>query len=157
MSVSRDGRWLLVHLMVGWGRVDVHLLDITTGAWSVVCEGVEAQQSFRVHGDLLVGVTTRDAPNGRVVTAPVDAPATWTTVVAERSDSVLGAATVFAGDLLVVASSVAVDRLERWSLREAGTAIADESNSTDMRMRVFIVFSIVGGVYGPQERRCNIA
>ena len=124
VSVSRDGRWLLVHLMVGWGRVDVHLLDTTTGAWSVVCEGVEAQQSFRVHGDLLVGVTTRDAPNGRVVTAPVDAPATWTTVVAERSDSVLGAATVFGGDLLVVASSVAVDRLERWSLRGAGTAIA---------------------------------
>ena len=123
VSVSRDGRWVLVHLMVGWGRVDVHLLDTVNDTWAVVCEGVEAQQSFRVHGDTLVGVTTRDAPNGRVVVAPVSSPTDWTTIVAERPDAVLGAMTIVDADVLLVASSVAVDRLERWSLVAASTPI----------------------------------
>ena len=116
VTVSRDGRFVLVHLMVGWTRIDVHVLDTSTSSWTAVSEGVDAQTAFRFHGSSLVGVTTRDASNGRVVRVELDDPSTWHTVVAERPDAVLGAAAVCGDDLVVVASSVAVDRIERHSL-----------------------------------------
>jgi len=116
VSVSGDGRWLLVHLMVGWSQVDVHLLDTASGSWSVVAEGAAAQSSFQVVGvgddARLVGVTTLDAPNGRVVTAPVATPSDWSTSVAERPDVVLGAFAVTDTALALVTSRIAVDSLE---------------------------------------------
>jgi len=118
VSASDDGRYLLVHVGVGWTRVDVHLLDTVSGQWSVVVEGVEAQTAMHFAGDALVGVTTLDAPNGRVVRAPLPSPAEWETVVPARDDVVLGALTPCADEILVVASSVAVDALERWPAGE---------------------------------------
>ena len=116
VSVSADGRRLLVHLMVGWSQVDVHLLDTESGEWSVVAEGVEAQSSFHVVGAgddaQLIGVTTHDAPNGRVVTAPVGAPHDWRTWVSERPDVVLGAFAVTDAAVTLVTSRVGVDSLE---------------------------------------------
>ena len=112
VSVSRDGRFLLVHVMVKWTQVDIHLLDTTSGEWVTVVEGVDAQTSLAFDGDSLVGVTTRDAPNGRVVRASLDAPATWHTVVPERPDVVLGLCAPFDGEVLVVAGRVGIDRLE---------------------------------------------
>ncbi len=123
VSVSDDGCWLVVHLMVGWSRTDVHLLDTASGVWSVVIEGVEALSGLHVHGDALVGVTTRDAPNGRVVRAALTEPAEWQTLVAERPDVVVGRAAVCGDELLVVASKVAIDRLERYPL-DGGSAVA---------------------------------
>ncbi|MBI4882587.1 MAG: S9 family peptidase, partial [Actinobacteria bacterium] len=69
VTSSRDGRYLLVHLMVTWTQIDIHLLDVASGTWMPVVEGVDAQTSLHFDGDSLVGVTTRDAPNGRVVRA----------------------------------------------------------------------------------------
>ena len=115
VTASRDGRYLLVHVMVKWTQVDIHLLDTTIGEWSVVVEGVDAQTSLAFDGDSLVGVTTLDAPNGRAVRASLSSPAEWATVVPERADVVLGAYTPLAGEILVVASRVAVDRVERWA------------------------------------------
>jgi prolyl oligopeptidase len=116
VSVSRDGRYVLVHEMVGWSRVDVHLLDTVTGEWTDVVSGVEATTALRVHDDQLVGVTFRDAPNGRMVTAPLTAPQQWTTVVPERPDSVLGAFTLDGDQLVLSVGQVAVDHLEVHSL-----------------------------------------
>ena len=115
VSASRDGRYVLVHVMVKWTQVDVHLLDTATGSWAVVVEGVDAQTSLAFDGDSLVGVTTRDAPNGCAVRASLNAPAVWHTLVPERPDVVLGAYAPFDGELLVVASRIAVDRVERWA------------------------------------------
>ncbi len=117
IAASADGRHLLVQLMVGWGRIDAHLLDLATGEWTVVVEGVEAQTTFAFGRGALVGVTTLDAPNGRVVAADLADPGVdaWRTVVAERADVVLGACVPAGDDVLVVASRAAVDRVERWS------------------------------------------
>jgi prolyl oligopeptidase len=116
VSVSSDGRWLLVHLMVGWSQVDVHLLDTTSGEWRAVVEGVEAQSVVHVIGSgddaRLVGVTTREAPNGRVMSASVSAPHEWRTMVAERPDVVLGAFAATDDSMVLVTSRVAVDSLE---------------------------------------------
>jgi prolyl oligopeptidase len=117
-SASPDGRYLLVEMLVGWGRIDAHLLDLATGEWTVVIEGVEAQTSLGFDGDRLIGVTTHGAPNGRIVTAPLASPDVdhWTTLVAERTDEVLGAPRVAGGRLLHTVSRAAVDSIE---VREA--------------------------------------
>jgi prolyl oligopeptidase len=111
---SDDGRYLLVHMLVGWGRIDAKLLDTTTGEWRDVITGIEAQSSFFFHAGELYGVTSRDAPNGRVFAAPLDNPSDWRTVVSEREVVVTSAASL--GDqLLVVSSSAAVDTVEVWN------------------------------------------
>ncbi len=116
IDLSIDGRWAIVHAMVGWGRDDVYLLDrrATEAVWVPVVVGQEAASHFVFDGDALIGTTTVDAPMGRVVRAPLDTPGEWSTIVAER-DVVLGRPEVCGEHVLVVASTRAVDRLERWT------------------------------------------
>ncbi len=114
VSVSRDGRWLLVHVSWGWSRTDVWLIDRTTGARTAVVEGVEARSSFEVVGDRLLGTTTLDASRGRVVVAPIDDPGVeqWVTVVPE-GEWVLAGVAVAGRWLLVATSVVGVSHLHR--------------------------------------------
>ena len=125
VDVSPDGRWLLVHAMVGWSRHDVHVFDRLAPAagWRVVIAGAEVMStfSFDAAGTGLIGTTTLDAPKGRVVAVPLpdDAddfaePSAWTTIVPER-DLVLGGLTVAGDEILLVATSNAVDSVEQWS------------------------------------------
>jgi prolyl oligopeptidase len=73
VSLSHDGRWLLVHVERGWSQTDVHLLDRSSGSWTTVVEGVEATTWLQVDSDRarLVGQTTLAAPKGRVVALPL--------------------------------------------------------------------------------------
>jgi prolyl oligopeptidase len=114
VDVSRDGRWLVVHVSVGWSRTDVHLVDLDTGSRTTVVEGTDAITGFTVDGDHLVGTTTLGADRGRVVRAPLSSPQPerWETLVAE-SDRVVEGAALTAGSLLVVSSLDAVARLDR--------------------------------------------
>ena len=123
VEVSRDGRWVLVEVSHGWTRVDVHLIDRTTGARTTVIEGVEALSSFTVVGDRLVGTTTLDAPRGRVVTADLAAPTPdrWRTVVPEADDVIEGVA-VTRSSLLVASTRDALGRLHRLPLTALATA-----------------------------------
>ena len=125
VTVSRDGRHVLVHVMVKWTQIDIHLLDTVSGEWTVVVEGVDAQTSLHIDGEWLVGVTTRNAPNGRVVRAPLTDPSAWATIVAERADVVLGGCTTCGDELLVVASRVGIDRIERYALDGASVGEID--------------------------------
>lgn len=96
IAICPEGRWALVHLSIGWSRVDVHLVDLAATdevrGWEPaarpVLEGTEALSWFAFDGDRLVGHTTLDADRGRVVAAPLDQPepAQWTTLVAESSE-----------------------------------------------------------------------
>ena len=110
---SDDGRYLLVYMLVGWSRIDAQLLDTESGLWREVISGVDAQSSFFFHAGELYAVTSRDAPNGRVVAAPLHDPSEWRTVVAER-DLVLARAVSLGDRLLVVSSNAAVDTVELW-------------------------------------------
>ncbi len=124
VDLSPDGRWVLVHAMVGWSRHDVHLFDrlAPDAGWRDVIAGVEVTSTFvfDAAGTGLIGTTTLDAPKGRVVAVPLAdqsiGPGEWTTVVPER-DVVLGALTVAGDEMLVVATSDAVDSVERWSTK----------------------------------------
>ena len=123
VSLSPDGRWMLIHVSLGWSRVDVHLLDRTSGRSQVLIEGEEATTSLDVVGDRLYGITTLGAPRGRVVTASVAAPEArqWETMVTE-SDAVVDGATVAGASLLVAFTDVAVARLHRYRLDGSGDA-----------------------------------
>ncbi len=123
VELSRDGRWLVVEVSLGWTRVDVHLIDRTTGARTTVIEGVEAISSFTVVDDRLVGTTTLDAPRGRVVAAPLASPTPehWATVVPESDDVVEGLA-VTRSSLLVASTRSALSRLTRLPRTAAAAA-----------------------------------
>jgi prolyl oligopeptidase len=116
VSISPDGAWLLVHVLVGWARYDVHLLDRATGKWATAIAGQEVTTAFAfaADGTSLVGVTTLGAPKGRVVRASLAAPRSdgWETLVPE-GDEVLGHVAVRGADLLVTATRRAVDTIRR--------------------------------------------
>ncbi len=77
VTMSPDGAWLLVHVLVGWARIDVHVLERATGRWTTAIAGEEVTTGLRfaADGTSLVGVTTLAAPKGRVVRVPLDDPA----------------------------------------------------------------------------------
>ena len=114
VELSPDGHWLVVHLSIGWSRVDVHLVDRRTGARTVMIEGVEVVSSFTVVDDRVVGHTTLGADRGRVVAAPVTSAGHehWRTLVPE-SDDVIDGVAVTAASLLVLSSRDGVARLDR--------------------------------------------
>src|SRR5262245_60392517 len=114
VELSPDGRWLLVQLTLGWSRVDIHLIDRSTGARTEVIAGRDTVTFLTVVDDLLVGHTNLDAPKGRVVVAPLadPAPERWRTIVPESDDVVEGVA-VTAGSLLVNSTRGAIARLRR--------------------------------------------
>ncbi len=115
VSLSGDGRWLLVHVERGWSRTDVHLLDRDADTWTTLVEGVEALTWLRVDGERhrLVGTTTLDAPMGRLVAAPLDQPASphWSDLIAE-GDDVLTAFALAGEDILVVRTRAGVSSLQ---------------------------------------------
>jgi prolyl oligopeptidase len=150
VSLSRDGRWLLVHTSLGWSRVDVHLIDRHTGSRTVMIEGIEAVSAFEVVGDQVIGVTTLDADRGRVVSAPTVAAwhDNWCTIVAEGA-TVIEAAATTPRSLLVLRSDTAVARLDRYDhdgtnhssveLPEIGSVVA--LSADDDHDRAFLSFT----------------
>ena len=117
--LSDDGRWLVVHVMSGWDRVDVHVLDRTTDTWTTVIVGVDAYHAFGFSADGLsiVGVTNLDAPRKRVVRIALDdrlgeGQERWETLVPERADVIKGVA-VTADGLVMTTSEGAVDTVHR--------------------------------------------
>jgi prolyl oligopeptidase len=117
LAISPDGEHLLVSLSVGWARTDLHLLHRPSGEWRVVCEGIDALTSFRFDGDRLLGTTVLDAPNGRIVAAPLTSPGVehWTTLVAERDDVVVGQPVPVGAAMLVSTSREGIDTVEHRS------------------------------------------
>ena len=115
VSLSSDGQWFLVHVSIGWSRVDVHLIDRRTGSSTAMIEGIEAVSSFQVVGDEVIGITTLDADRGRVVSAPLVAAwhDNWCTIVPE-TESVLEAVAATSSSLVVLRSISAVASLDQY-------------------------------------------
>ena len=128
LELSPDGRRLLVSVNLGWGRTDIHLLDRATGEWRTVIAGEEVVTTltFAADGMTLVGVTTLEAPHGRIVEVAVGehtgslGPDAWTTLVPE-GDVVLGAVAVGAAELWVVETRQSRDTIGRY--RPDGTRL----------------------------------
>lgn len=120
VALSPGGRWLLVSTSVGWGRSDLQLLERETDVWHDVITGqdVVTELSF-LDDETLVGVTTLEAPRGRIVRVELAdvglGSAAWVDLVAER-DVVITSVRPMGDSLLVAISAGGVDALERWSL-----------------------------------------
>ncbi len=119
VRISPDGRYLLVDAMVGWSRSDQHLLDRDTGHWHTLIAGIDASNHLVFSsGNRLIGSTTLDAPQGRIVAIDLDdLPADqtgWTTIVAER-DVVVGVPRPLGDGFIVTTSVAGVDTIEKWS------------------------------------------
>lgn len=155
---SPDGRWLLVQASVGWSRTDVQVLDRRSGTWSSILVGADANASLSfVDDDTLVGVTTLDAPRGRVVSIDLAAgdvgPDAWRSVVPERDTVVTGVRADRHG-LVVATSCNGVDAVERWTLDGAcGDELDGLDGSTVVQLSVDRaegrVFAVVTGYDQP--------
>jgi prolyl oligopeptidase len=120
VMLTRDGRWLVVHVEVGYRRMDVHVLDRESGLWTALIGGVDARTQFSESADgrFLVGITDLNAPRGRVVRVELaadviaDGTDAWQTIVVE-GEHVLSELAVTPRGLLLVSSSAAVDTVHR--------------------------------------------
>ena len=127
VTVSPDGRWALVHVLVGWGRTDLHLLDRASGTWRTLIEGRDALDVPQL----------RRRPAGRhhhlrCAAWPGGGGAArcrrcrcrrrrwrrrdWTTLVPE-GDAVLDGCRPAGGTLLVTSTRHAVGQLHRYDRR----------------------------------------
>ena len=118
VSVSRDGRHALVHVEIGWSRVDVHLIDLTNHQRRTVIEGADAVtwMGFDEHRARLVGWTTLDAGRGRVIAIDLSGDLSdWTTLVPE-TESVIDGVSMTTDSLLLSTTRRAVSALDRYAL-----------------------------------------
>ena len=127
VSVSRDGRWLLVTASAGTApRDDAWIADLAgDGALRPIQLGVDARVFPRIGPDGLLYLNTdRDAPRGRLARVDPADPAydNWVDVVPEQPDAVLGGTVLLssatgAGDvveILATHSRDAADTVSRW-------------------------------------------
>ncbi|MBZ5507282.1 MAG: prolyl oligopeptidase family serine peptidase [Acidobacteriia bacterium] len=105
VSISNDGRWLLVDVSKGWTRTDLYLKDLS--AQNSAFQRITADRNFLYHGEILDGqiyiTTNEDAPRFRVFKAECAAPerANWKEIVAQ-SDGVIEGRAVIIGKRLFV-------------------------------------------------------
>lgn len=160
LSISRDGRWLLVSASHGWNKTEIYLLDTATPETLLpVVEGIDASFSVEVVGDELYILTNQDAPNYHLFKTPIAQPQRehWRQIVAESGD-VLQDFQHAGGKLLLVylhnaASRVVVVTTEGQVEREIalptlGTieSTAGESDSDDALL-VFASFFVPPTLY----------
>ncbi len=76
VDLSKDGRWLIVTVFVGFSRSDVYLKDLSDPAapWTTIAEGKNALHSVEVAGDALYILTNDGAPRFRLLKAEAAAP-----------------------------------------------------------------------------------
>jgi prolyl oligopeptidase len=132
VSVSRDGRWLLVTASAGTApRDDLWIADLTgSGALEPIQVGVDARVSARIGPDGLLYLSTdRDAPRGRLARVDPADPAygNWADVVPEVADEVLAGTVLLAsadgaGDVVTVLAAHTRDAADTLSWWDPGTA-----------------------------------
>ncbi len=128
VSISRDGRFAVVHVELGWSRNDVHVIDVGSGVRRTVIAGRDVVTWLTVDDrrDRLVGHTTLDADRGRVIAVPLDdgplEPSRWHTLVPE-SDAVIEGTALARDSLLVASTRRAVAHLAHH--RADGTLVGD--------------------------------
>ncbi len=106
VQVSADGSRAVVSAV--W-PLPQYVCDLPGRAWRPFVQGIDASVAGVIHGDRYVAVTDHDAPRGRLVAIPFDAPepsdpAGWQELVA-ASDRVFSHVRLI-GDRLVVTGSV---------------------------------------------------
>jgi prolyl oligopeptidase len=105
VSLSEDGRWLVVEVSQGWARTEVYCLDrhrLERG-FVAIQEGLDAVADTEFAGDRLLLRTNNGAPNYQLFEVDPEHPERdrWRLVLAERQDRVLHGVRAAAGQLVV--------------------------------------------------------
>jgi prolyl oligopeptidase len=124
VSVSAEGRYLLIVVSHGWSRSDVFFMDLLATQPSVqpIVEGDDALYDGEIFGDTLYLHTNAGAPKYRILAVDLTDPRreAWREIVPE-SDAVLDAFGVAAGHLVL---HELIDATSRLSLRQLdGTSV----------------------------------
>ena len=105
-GLSDDGRYLLMHVYYGAApkKIEVYLKDLANdGPVKTVVKDLDAKSTADVAGDTLVIETDWNAPNARVMVAPVANPGTenWKEVVPENKNAALQGKSLVGGKIYV--------------------------------------------------------
>jgi prolyl oligopeptidase len=105
ISLSNDGRWLLVEVSESWAKTELYLKDLAASGGRF--QRITAGKNFLYHGEVLDGqlyiTTNEDAPHFRVFKVACAAPerANWKEIVAESDAVIEGRAAIIAKKLFV--------------------------------------------------------
>jgi prolyl oligopeptidase len=131
ISVSNDGRWLLVDVSEGWTRTDLYLKDLLSrdpAAPESKFQRLTTGGNFLYHGEILDGqlyITTNEgAPRFRVFKASCAAPerANWKEIIPESDAVIEGRAVIIGRKLFVHSMKNASSQLSIFDLE--GCAVA---------------------------------
>jgi prolyl oligopeptidase len=90
IDLSRNGRWLVATVSVGWSRTDVYVRDLMRpdAAWTTVVEKTDALFSVETVGDTLYVTTNWKAPRFHVfkVSATTPTPEHWREIIPQSAD-----------------------------------------------------------------------
>ncbi|HXH27601.1 MAG TPA: prolyl oligopeptidase family serine peptidase, partial [Candidatus Polarisedimenticolia bacterium] len=115
VSLSPDGRWLVVMVFEGWSRSDLYLLDRRSDAhvFVPVAEGIDALFTGQVVGSTLYITTNDGAPRYKLLAVDAEQPGRehWTTLIPER-DAVLIQAEPIGGRFVTLYLKDAASRVE---------------------------------------------
>ena len=127
VSISNDGRWLLVDVSEGWTKTDLYLKDLSAPERGF--QRITTGQNFRYHGEILDGqlyiTTNEDAPRFRVFKVACAMPDRlhWKEIIAESDAVIEGRATIIARKLFVHSLRNASSHLQIFDLE--GQPVAD--------------------------------
>ena len=127
VSLSNDGRWLLVDVSEGWTKTELYLKDLAVNGPGFL--RITGGQNFLYHSEVLDGelyiTTNEDAPRFRVFKAACTAPQreNWKEIIAETDGVIEGRAAIIAKRLFVHYIRNASSQLKLFDLD--GKAVAE--------------------------------
>jgi prolyl oligopeptidase len=125
VSISNDGRWLLVDVSEGWTKTELYLKDLSSKDHSASqsrFQRITTGKNFLYHGEILDGqiyiTTNEDAPRFLVFKASCVAPerANWKEIIPESDAVIEGHAAIIARKLFVHSIRKASSQLRLFDL-----------------------------------------
>lgn len=120
VTLSNDGRWLLVEVSAGWTKTELYLKDLAASGSRF--QQITTGKNFLYHGEMLDGqlyITTNEgAPRFHVFKSGCPAPerANWKEIVAESDAVIEGHAAIIGKKLFVHTIKNASSRLKLFDL-----------------------------------------
>ncbi len=124
VSISNDGRWLLVDVSEGWTKTELYLKELSfdNSAPQSQFQRITTGKDFLYHGEVLnnhIYITSNeDAPRFRVFKTPCAAPerSNWQEIIPESDAVIEGRATIIAKTLFVHSIKNASSQLSLFDL-----------------------------------------
>ena len=124
VTLSRDGRWLVVPVYQGWSKSEIFIKDLQEGGkWTPLVKGVDALFSPLVHNGVVYLLTNWKAPKFRIMSClPTDTdPDQWKELVPEGEATISGF-DIVGERLAILEIRDATSRLRTTTLDGSGSA-----------------------------------